>query len=44
MSNLDKSTMAKAEIEDVFIEEKTLNDAGLTPMSPSLAVLSSQNL
>jgi hypothetical protein len=40
MSNLDKSTMAKGEIEDVFIEEKTLNDAGLTPMSPSLPALS----
>jgi hypothetical protein len=40
MSNLDKPTMAKGEIEDVFIEEKLQDGSGLAPMPPSLAALS----
>jgi hypothetical protein len=40
MSNLDKSTMVKREIEDIFIEEKLQDGAGLAPIAPSLAALS----
>jgi hypothetical protein len=40
MSDFDKTAMDKAQIEDVFIEEKPQGDAGLALMPPSLAALS----